>query len=51
MAHDGQDIALGQSILLDAEVVEFIEAPRNNRGMRLSFPDPEAASQTLLQFA
>lgn len=41
----------GQSILLDAEVVEFIEAPRNNRGMRLSFPDPEAATQTLLQFS
>ncbi len=41
----------GQSILLDAEVTEFIEAPRNQRGMRLQFSDPESASQTLLNFS
>ena len=40
-----------RSELLDARVEEAVEAPRNNRGMRLSFPDAQASSQTLMALA
>lgn len=40
-----------ESTFIEASVLEFIEAPRNNRGMRLQFPNPEVSSQVLLSFA
>lgn len=41
----------GQSSRVEAIVLEFVEAPRANRGMRLMFPDAEGASEQLMAFA
>ena len=40
-----------ESAFVEAQVIEFIEAPRNNRGMRLQFPNPDVSSQVLISFA
>lgn len=39
------------SCAVEAIVLEFVETPRQNRGMRLQFPDPEAAAAKLAEFA
>ncbi len=41
----------GQSQFVEATVIELVEAPRHNRGMRISFPDPETSSQVIADFA
>lgn len=41
----------GKSLDVEATVSEFIEAPRNHRGMKLRFADPQGASEQLTAFS